>query len=149
MTGHLHFETLALCNTCTLQHLHFATLALCNTCTLQHLQFAKLAICNTCNLKGGECPVIPPVHWKGVTFPRQRSSRTLKTLSNWKGFYRVFSAVERFLYLRDFFYYFDRFFTLCLRDFLNKCFKDFKNRDLRDLCNVIKEISQIQKSLNS
>ena len=85
---------------------------------------------------GGECPVIPPVHWKGVTLPRQRSSRTLKTLSNCKGFYRVFSAVERFLYLRDFFYYFDRFFNLCLSDFLNKCFKDFKNRDLRDLCNV-------------
>ena len=26
----------------------------------------------------GECPVIPPVHWKGVALPRQRSSRTLK-----------------------------------------------------------------------
>ena len=74
----------------------------------------------------------------GVTLPRQRSSRTLKTLSNCKGFYRVFSAVERFLYLRDFFYYFDRFFNLCLSDFLNKCFKDFKNRDLRDLC-IVKE----------
>ena len=74
--------------------------------------------------------------WKGVALPQQRSSRILKTLSNCKGFYRVFSAVERFLYLRDFFYYFDRFFNLCLSDFLNKCFKDFKNRDLRDLCNV-------------
>ena len=70
-------------------------------------------------------PVIPPVHWKGVALPRQRSSRTLKTLSNCKGFYSVFSAVERFLYLRDFFYYFDRFFNLCLRDFLNKFCKDF------------------------
>ena len=73
----------------------------------------------------GECPVIPPVHWKGVALPQQRSSRTLKTLSNCKGFYSVLSAVERFLYLRDFFYYFDRFFNLCLRDFLNKFFKDF------------------------
>ena len=53
-------------------------------------------------MRGGECPVIPPVHWKGVALPLQRSSRTLKTLSNCKGFYSVFSAVERFLYLRDF-----------------------------------------------
>ena len=53
----------------------------------------------------GECPVILP--WKGLALPRQRSSRTLKTLSNCKGFYSVFFAVERFLYLRDFFYYFD------------------------------------------
>ena len=53
-------------------------------------------------MRGGECPVIPPVHWKGVALPRQRSSRTLKTLSNLKGFYSVFSAVERFPYLRDF-----------------------------------------------
>ena len=45
-------------------------------------------------LRGGECPVIPPVHWKGVALPRQRSSRTLKTLSNCKGFYSVLSAVE-------------------------------------------------------
>ena len=60
----------------------------------------------TRGVRGGECPVIPPVHWKGVTLPRQRSSRTLKTLSNCKGFYRVFSAVERFLYLRDFLNYF-------------------------------------------
>ena len=74
----------------------------------------------TLGVKGGECPVIPPVHWKGVALPRQMSSRTLKTLSNCKGFYSVFSAVERFLYLRDFFYYFDRFFNSCLRDFLNK-----------------------------
>ena len=34
-------------------------------------------------MRGGECPVIPPVHWKGVALPRQRSSRTLKTLSSW------------------------------------------------------------------
>ena len=61
-------------------------------------------------MKGGECPVIPPVHWKGVALPRQWSSRTLKTLSNCKGFYSVFSAVERFLGLRDFFDHFDRFF---------------------------------------
>ena len=32
----------------------------------------------TLGVKGGECPVIPPVHWKGVALPRQRSSRTLK-----------------------------------------------------------------------
>ena len=42
--------------------------------------------------------------------------------------YSLFSAVERFLYLRDFFYYFERFFNSCLRDFLNKFVKD--------LCNV-------------
>ena len=47
----------------------------------------------------GKCPVIPPVHWKGDALPQQ-TSRTLKTLSNYKGFYSVFSAVERFLYLR-------------------------------------------------
>ena len=76
-------------------------------------------------MRGGECPVIPPVHWKGVALPRQRSSRTLKTLSNCKGFYSVFSAVERVLYLRYLFHYFDTFFNLCLRDFLNKFFKDF------------------------
>ena len=50
----------------------------------------------------GECPVIPPVHWKGVALPRQRSLRTLKTLSNCKGLYSLFSAVERFPYLQDF-----------------------------------------------
>ena len=38
--------------------------------------------------------------------------------------YSLFSAVERFLYLRDFFCYFDRFFNLCLRDFLNEFFND-------------------------
>ena len=45
-------------------------------------------------VRGVECPVIPPVHWKGVALPRQRSSRTMKTLSNCKGFYSVLSAVE-------------------------------------------------------
>ena len=72
---------------------------------------------------------------EGVALPRQRSSRTLKTSSNCKGFYSVVSAVGRFLYLRDFFFYFDGFFNMCLRDFLNKFFKDFWNGDLRDLCN--------------
>ena len=67
-------------------------------------------------MRGGECPVIPPVDWKGVALPQQRSSRTVKTLSNCKGFYSVFSAVERFLHLRD--------FNLCLRDILNRFFKD-------------------------
>ena len=33
-------------------------------------------------VRGGECPVIPPVHWKGFALPQQRSSRTLKTISN-------------------------------------------------------------------
>ena len=41
-----------------------------------------------------ECPVIPPVHWKGV--PWQRSSRTLKSLSNLEAF------MVCFLQLRDF-----------------------------------------------
>ena len=67
---------------------------------------------------GGECPVIPPVHWKGVALSRQRSLRTLKTLSTCKCFYSVF------LQLRDFFYYFDRFFNVYLRDFLAKFYKD-------------------------
>ena len=76
-------------------------------------------------MRGGECPLIPPVHWKVVALPRQRSSRTLQTLSNCQGLYSVLSAVERFLFLRDLFDYFDRFFNLCLRDFLNIFFKDF------------------------
>ena len=57
-------------------------------------------------MRGGECPVIPPVHWKGVALPRQMSLRTLKTLSNVKGLYSLFSAVERFTYLRYFLNYF-------------------------------------------
>ena len=69
----------------------------------------------------GGGPVIPPVNWKGVVLPRQRSSRTMKTLPRCNGFYSVSSVVERSLYLRDFFYYFD----LCLRDFLNEFFKYF------------------------
>ena len=133
---HVQCVTRAICNTFNLNHIKFAPCAICNMYYLQHGQFATHAICNTCmtnQLDGSagqttmeewrgpylvsrvvphlrsECPVIHPVHWKGVSLPRQRSSRTLKTLSNCKGFYRVFSAVERFLYLRDFFYYFDRF----------------------------------------
>ena len=39
--------------------------------------------------RGGECPVFPPVNWKGVTFHQQRSLRTLKTL--------YLSVVEIFL----------------------------------------------------
>ena len=39
--------------------------------------------------------------------------------------YSMFSALERFLCLRDFLNYFDRFFNLCLRDFFKKNFKDF------------------------
>ena len=40
--------------------------------------------------------VITPVHWKGVALQRQRSSRTLKTLSNLRAF------MVCFLQLRDF-----------------------------------------------
>ena len=71
---------------------------------------------------GGECPVIPPVHWKRVAFPLQRSSRTLKTLSNFKGLYSLFSAVERYPYLRDFLNHFGLidFVYLSLRDILNQ-----------------------------
>ena len=54
-------------------------------------------------MREGECHVIPLVHWKGVALPRQRSSRTLKTLSNFKG---LFSLVERFPYLINFLDYF-------------------------------------------
>ena len=53
-------------------------------------------------MRRGECPVIPPVHWKEVALPRQRSLRTLKTFYDLKGLYRLFSAVERFPYLKDF-----------------------------------------------
>ena len=68
-------------------------------------------------MRGGEYPVIPPIHWNGVALPWQRALRTLKTLSNCKGFYNVFSAVERFLYLRDFFYNFDLIdFLIYLRE---------------------------------
>ena len=57
-------------------------------------------------MRGGECPVIPPVHWKGVALPRQRSSRTLNTVSDFMGLYSLFSVIERFTYLRDFLNYF-------------------------------------------
>ena len=91
-------------------------------------------------MRGGECPVSPPVHRKGVALPRQRSLRKLKTLSNCKGFYSVVCATERFLYLRDFFYYFDRSFNLCLRDFLKIIFKDlfFGTNILAQLCLTFK-----------
>ena len=80
----------------------------------------------------GECPVIPPVHWKGVVLPRQRSSRTLKTLSNCKDFYSLFSAFERLLEL----FWFDRFFYLSLRDFLNKVFRDSLKRCLNSFFSI-------------
>ena len=48
----------------------------------------------TLGVREGERLVIPPVHWKGVALPRQRLSRTLKTLSNCKGFYSVFIEVQ-------------------------------------------------------
>ena len=49
-----------------------------------------------------ECPVISPVHWKGVVLPWQR----------------------------DFFvlFWFDRFINLSLRDFLNQDFRDLLDR---------------------
>ena len=108
-----HYATQALCNTCNMQQVHYATSSLCSTCIMQHGYYKTHTLCNTristnegpylvsrvvphLRVRGGECPVIPQVHWKGVALPRQRSSRTLKTLSNCKGFYSVFSAVERF-----------------------------------------------------
>ena len=85
-------------------------------------------------MSGVECPVIPPVHWKGVSLPWQGSLRTLKTLSKFKGF-SLFSAIERFLYLRDFFYNFDLIdFLIYVREVskikfseISKsiCFRDF------------------------
>ena len=48
-------------------------------------------------VRGGECPVIPPVHPKGVALPQQRSSRTLRALSNLRAY------IVHFLRLRDFF----------------------------------------------
>ena len=46
-------------------------------------------------VRGVECPVIPVVHWKGAALPRQRSSRTLKKLSNSRAY------IVCFLLLRD------------------------------------------------
>ena len=116
---HIEFATCAICNMCNLQHVQFATCAICNKCNLQHIQFEEylhlhywseegptlwVGMSLTWGVRGGEYPVIPPIHWNGVALPWQRSLRTLKTLSNCKGFYNVFSAVERFLYLMHFFY---------------------------------------------
>ena len=72
-------------------------------------------------MRGGECPVIPPVHWKGVAFPRQRSSRTLKTLANLRAYIVCFlqfeiSVFEICLKL----VWLVRFFDLCLKDLLIK-----------------------------
>ena len=116
---HVQFVTDTIYYICNLQHTQFATRqfaarAICNTCNLEHMQFATGAICNMWNnapistikvksvsrvvphLRGlsSEYPVIPLVYWKGDALPWQRSSRTLKTLSNFKGF-----TVERFLLL--------------------------------------------------
>ena len=63
-----------------------------------------------------KCPVIPLVHWKGFALSRQRSVRTLKTLSN-------LSAVKRFLGL----FWFDRF-GFNSRDFVNQVFRNCFNR---------------------
>ena len=125
---HAQFATLAICNTYNFQHIQFSTRAIWYTCNWQQVQFATLAIHNTCNsqhvqlatyatylvskvvphLRGEriEYPVIPQVHWKGIALPWQRSPRILKNLSNFKGLYSLFSAVERFSYLRDSLNYF-------------------------------------------
>ena len=112
-------------NTLNLQLWQFATCAICNTCNLQHVQLSANATCNICIVhnaickntpispmevtraltvlvRGGECPVIPLVHWKWAVLPWQRSLRILKTLTNFMGFYSLCCAVERFPYLRDF-----------------------------------------------
>ena len=65
-----------------------------------------LAMLLTLGVRGGECPVIPLVHWKGVALPRQRSSRTMKTLYDCNSLNCLFSAVERSPYLRDILNYF-------------------------------------------
>ena len=72
-------------------------------------------------MRGGECPVIPPVHWKGVALPRQRSSRTLKTL------YITLAFIVCFQYLQ--------ICNICLRDFLILVFRDFLKKGLRDFFN--------------
>ena len=152
MTQHIQhtqqFATRVICNTCNLQHLKFATRENCNTWNLQHMQFGEyphhhygseegptlwVGLSPTWGVRGDECPIIPPVHWKGVALPRQRSSRTLKTLSNCKGFYSVFSAVERYLYLRDFFYYYDRFFNFIFERFLKSIFQRFLKQRFKRL----------------
>ena len=72
----------------------------------------------------GECPIIPPVHWKGCALPRQRSLRTLKTVSNFNVLYSLFSTVKIFSIFESFLkmIWFDRFFYLGLIEFLNKIF---------------------------
>ena len=49
----------------------------------------------TLGVRGGECPVIPRVYWKGDALPRLRSSRTLRTLFNSRAY------IVCFLQLRD------------------------------------------------
>ena len=44
----------------------------------------------------GECPFISPVIWKGVALSRQRSSRTLKTLSNLQAYKFCFLQLRVF-----------------------------------------------------
>ena len=75
------------------------------TILLVMLLVMLLAMLLTVGVRGGKFPVIPLVHWKGVALPRQRSSRTIKTLYNCNGFYCLFSAVERSPHLRDFLNY--------------------------------------------
>ena len=71
----------------------------------------------------GECPFVPPVHWKGVALPGHRSLRTQKTFSNFE-VYIVSFLRFLYLYLRDslnqVFRYF--LFDFFLRDFSNKVF---------------------------
>ena len=67
-------------------------------------------------------PVILPVHWNGVALPLQRSFRTLRTLPNSRD--DIFSAVERYMYSRDYRNYFC-LIDIVFRDSLNKALKRF------------------------
>ena len=143
----MKFATLcAICNTWSnLQCLvKFLTLcAICNTwCNLQDVKYATHAICNT--LKNTpiytlEVKRVVP-HLRGERGWVSHSSGSLErgclssaeVIKNTEEFIQfqglilsVFwsweiSVFEWFLYLRDFFYHFDRFLELFKRDFLNK-----------------------------
>ena len=121
---HIRFSTLVICNMCNLQHVQFATRASCNTCNLQHLQFATSAIWR----------ILPSPLWKwrgpylvSRVVPHLRGERgwvschssgsleggcpssaevieDTEDFIQFDGLYSPFSAVERFLYLRDFFW---------------------------------------------
>ena len=154
-----NLATLQHCRITTLQLGNFATLQLCNfaTCNLHNAMCKNTPSLRqkgrgptlwvewslTLGVRGGECPAIPLVLWKGVALPRQRSSRTfsvlddlLMTLSNFKSFYSLLSAFVRFLNLRDFLFFFKSMFErlpkLSFRDFLDKSLNWFLNACSRD-----------------